>query len=61
MKRLNIYLSDGMGQDRLNRLDLLTLKRDMSSKIDLKALERFAQQTKTEEISLTSEKVNNLN
>ena len=61
MKRLNTYLSDGMGQDRTNRLELLTIKRDMSSKADLKAVDRFDQQTKTEALSLTSEKVNDLN
>ena len=61
MKKLNTYLSDDMGQDRLNRLELLTIRRDMSGKIDLKAVDRFSQQTKTEELSLTSEKLNDLN
>ncbi len=61
MKRLNTYLSDDMGQDRLNRLELLTIRRDMSGKIDLKAVDRISQQTKTEELSLTREKVNDLN
>ena len=61
LKRLNTYLSDGIGQDRKNKLELLTIKRDKSSKIDLKAVDKFAQQTKTEKLSLTSKKVNDLN